>query len=363
MTFAWYLTIRFWRLLTLLACALVLIYIVLDFVNQISMWMNRETEDIIEYYVNYIPHILYLVMPIILMLTVTGVVGGMARHLELAAMKVAGKPILSILKPVWISCLLVALTMYWFNDQILPDANHKRLELAQPKTKKKKNKRLKVKRKLVLVAENEVTWYMRQYSSKSMRATGVVIMKMQEGIIKKRLDAEKLFWQTDKNTGESFWRAKNARIREWNQGEMKLNFYTELDLQGWPTEEPDDFISARFSPEEMSGSMVQARIETLRRAGEDTKSWETQWHFKIAGPFMNFIIALIAISLSHHVLRGSLTKNFGIGLLIAFSYYVMVRYGLILGENGALNPWLGAWFGNIIFSIVAMVMLVRSIRL
>lgn len=359
MTFALYLTGRFWRLLGLLSFALVLIYIVLDYVNQISMWMNRETEDIVEYYLNYIPNILYLVMPIILMLTVTGVVGGMARHLELAAMKVAGRPILSILKPVWVSCFIVALTMYWFNDQILPDANHRRLELAQPVSKKsKKNKRLKVKRKLVLVAENEVTWYLRQYSAKSLEAKGAVVLQMEDGVVKKRLDAEKMKWDE-----QGFWRASHGKLRFFDQGEMQTETFQHKDLKEWPVQKPDDFISSRFSPDEMSGAMVQERIETLRRAGEDTKSWETQWHFKIAGPFMNFIISIIALSLSHHVLRGSLTKNFGIGLLIAFSYYVLVRYGLILGENGAFSPWLGAWFGNIIFSIVASIMMIRSVRL
>lgn len=359
MTFAWYLTVRFWRLLGLLSFALVLIYIVLDYVNQISIWMNRDTEDAVEYYVNYIPNILYLVMPIILMLTVTGVVGGMARHLELAAMKVAGRPIMSILRPVWISCLMVACIMYWFNDQILPDANHRRLELAQPVTKKsKKNKRLKVKRKLVLVAEGGVTWYMKQYSARSKEARDVVVIQTEDGVVKKRLDVERLRWNK-----KGFWYGQMGKLRQFESGEMHVESFARKDFKDWPHQVPDDFISNRFSPDEMSGAMLDERIQTLRRAGENTQSWETQWHFKIAGPFMNFIIAIIALSLSHHVLRGSLSKNFGVGLLIAFSYYVLVRYGLILGENGALSPWLGAWFGNIIFSIIATVMMVRSVRL
>lgn len=359
MTFPFYLAGRFWRLLLLLTFCVVAIYIVLDFVNQISMWMNRSTEDILDYYLNYIPSIMYLTMPIILMLAVTGVVGGMARHLELAAMKVAGRPILKILAPVWISCFIIALGMYWFNDQVLPDANHKRLELAQPVTKSKKaNKRLKVKRQMVLVGEHNNTWYIRQYSAKTKKARGVVVVQILEGQIEKRLDAESLIWKK-----EGFWLAKEGVIRVMKNGRFEAESFKTRQLKNWPEQKPDDFISSRFSHEEMSGKMLEERIENLRRAGEDTKSWETQWHFKIAGPFMNFIISLIALSLSHHVLRGSLTKNFGIGLLIAFSYYVLVRYGLILGENGALSPWLGAWFGNLVFGAVAMIMTLRSVRL
>ena len=44
-----------------------------------------------------------------------------------------------------------------------------------------------------------------------------------------------------------------------------------------------------------AGIVLAGVLLSPSSAGEDTKSWETQWHFKIAGPFMNFIISLIAM--------------------------------------------------------------------
>jgi lipopolysaccharide export system permease protein len=76
------------------------------------------------------------------------------------------------------------------------------------------------------------------------------------------------------------------------------------------------------------------------------------------------VTLIIALSLSHKYKRGSsLSHQFGIGIILTFSYYIVVRVGLQMGENGILDPWLGAWVGHIIYGTVGLGMLFRSFRL
>ena len=80
--------------------------------------------------------------------------------------------------------------------------------------------------------------------------------------------------------------------------------------------------------------------------------------------WMNLIVLLIGAALCHRYSRsGGLSQKFGVGLLLVFSYYILERIGLKMGENGALSPFLAAWISHFLFAGVACSMLYRSFRL
>ena len=152
--FTRYLLRRFFRLFFLVLFSTLFVYVLLDFVGNIRVWLLREPKDVAEYYLNFIPNIVYLVMPVNLLLAVVGVVGSMARHLEITSMKTAGRSVLRITAPLLVVSVLIAGAMFWANEEILPDANHRRLELAQPPTdQSSKIRREKQKNRAVVVGD------------------------------------------------------------------------------------------------------------------------------------------------------------------------------------------------------------------
>ena len=104
-----YLFSQFWKMFILLLLGWVFVFVILDLVGNMNTWIKRPNSEIMKYYVNYIPHIAWLVMPISVLLTVMTVVGGVARHLELSAMKTAGHSVIKTLYPIFISLLLVTI--------------------------------------------------------------------------------------------------------------------------------------------------------------------------------------------------------------------------------------------------------------
>ena len=48
---------------------------------------------------------------------------------------------------------------------------------------------------------------------------------------------------------------------------------------------------------------------------------------------------------------------------IVFSYYILERIGLKMGENGALTPFMAAWISHYVYALLASIMLYRSFRL
>ncbi len=74
-------------------------------------------------------------------------------------------------------------------------------------------------------------------------------------------------------------------------------------------------------------------------------------------------MVLIGVSIAANTLKTGLTKRFGISLLATFCYFILLRFGLILGENGGLSPVMGAWIGNIVFGLMGMGLFWRIGRL
>ena len=113
---------------------------------------------------------------------------------------------------------------------------------------------------------------------------------------------------------------------------------------------PEDLLDDRVYPDEMSMSELHKRITVLLRNGEPAHALLTHWHFRIASALVNFFMAVMGAALAVNAVRTGLARNFGIALLITFLYYVALRLGLVMGENGSLTPVLAAWFGNLLFA-------------
>jgi lipopolysaccharide export system permease protein len=82
-------------------------------------------------------------------------------------------------------------------------------------------------------------------------------------------------------------------------------------------------------------------------------------HQRLAMPWACFIVTLFGIPAGTRSARQGVL----IGILLAmgffFGFYALGSIGGFLGRKQIIDPWLGAWFSNIVFFISGSVMLVR----
>lgn len=359
MIFGRYLLGNFLRAFVLFLLGWVVVFVVIDFVGNIRMWLQRGMEDAGEYYLNYLPHIVWLIMPLAILLAVISALGNMARHLEISAIQGAGYSPLRLLTPLLLCGLLIVQGMYWVGEEILPDANHRRLELAQPHAERRKNPRIKDRSNFVFIGAERFSLHLRHYAALSKQGRDPLVLIFEDNRLVERFDAKVLRW-----TGES-WELRDGIHRRFRpDAKVVARPFRIQSLLGKVDILPDDLINERQTADEMNRSQIAERIEALARTGEDTRAFRTQWHFKLSGPWVNFLMLVIGAALAHRYTRsGSLSTSFGIGLFVAFSYYVSIKVGLQMGETGVLEPWLGAWLGNLVFGFIAFIMLIRSFRL
>jgi len=359
MKFSFYLLGNFLKSFALISIGSVVVFIIIDFVGNIKMWLSRGMGQVAEYYLNYLPYIIYLVSPVAIMLTAVASVGAMARHLEISAMHGAGRSPFRILLPVLASGLAIAALLLVVGDMILPDANYRRLEITETRIEQRKNPRIKEKNQFVYIGSDHSDWYFRHYNGITKKGDRMSLVLQNNGKPIARYDAKNIEWV------DTSWVLFDGWARFFTiDGGLNAYKFEKMDIGKQTSVMPEDIINERQSHEEMGIRQISRRIEILRRSGEDTKKMETQMHFKYSGPVTALVTLIIALSLSHKYRRGgSLSQQFGIGIIMTFSYYIVIRVGVQMGENGILDPWLGAWLGHIIYGTAGLSMLFRSFRL
>lgn len=414
MKFSRYLVLHFLKMFLLVLLGAVFMFIVIDFVGNIRTWLARDLADARAYYVAYLPYIVYLVTPVALFIGVVASVGNMSRHLEFMAIQQSGRSPFRALIPVFFVGALVTLFSFYLDAEILPDANHSRYKIMEPMSQQRRDPRIRDKRDFVYISGDRTSWFMRSYVGSAKLGRDVVLLIYRDGDLYERFDARRLRWvEPDtvfaKSTGAEkisdatgrkranrrddlanppakrdsakaperkserkiesiepgFWRFEDGYERTFlKDGTVQTRHFVRESLKGKTSLRPEDFLDERQRGDEMDAETILRKIDVQKRSGENTAKLETAYYFKFSGSMMNFIVLLIGAALAHRFNRnGGLSQKFGLGILLVFSYYVVIRIGLKMGENGALYPILGAWIGHIVFAAVAAWVLYRSFRL
>jgi len=125
---------------------------------------------------------------------------------------------------------------------------------------------------------------------------------------------------------------------------------------------PEDMVVSLKGKEEMSYWELRDYIDKVRRQGERVSKYTAELYFKIALPVMNCIVILIGIALTARMGRRGGAVLFGIGLMMTFCYWIMARFALAFAQNGTIPPLAGAWFGNLFFLVIGLVLYRKALR-
>lgn len=334
----------FLGLFLLVFLSAVVVYVVIDFVGNSRDWLTRTPAERTSYYLNYLPYIAYLVCPISLLLAAVFSVGNLARHFELVALRSVGVSVTRIIAPVLWAGLLLSVGMFVLQDRVLPDANEKRYRIQEPGTGMfDAGGDPRERSEYLYTASDGTLLYFQHYSGQLRSGSLVTAMRLKDGAPALRVDARALTW-----SDSAGWLFENGTRRVFAGDSVTAEAFTAWKLPGF-NDPPEDLLDTRVYPDEMSMAELSRRIAVLRRNGEPSHLLRTHWHFRIASALVNLVMAALGALLAVGAVRTGLARNFGLGLLVTFLYYVALRIGLVMGEGGGVNPVFAAWFGNILF--------------
>jgi len=297
---------------------------------------------IMQYYVGFIPHIVAMLFPLFVFISVIFFTSKMANLSEFIAILSSGVSLQRILRPYWVGGILLGSILWYANAYIIPKANTIRTTFEAKYTK------------IALPQTTNGGIYMRtdsfsyagmRYYDTTSKAGGNLFMETISGNqVIYNLRADNFTWDTSKRK----WKLNGVVERRLNGLTEDVSFEYEVfkKLPFLPSElKRDEFLQARMiSPD------LQRRIQKERLRGSETvKELEMENAHRTATPVAVVLLTLIGAILACRKIRGGSGVHLAMGIIICAVFILADRFSTIFSTKGDLDPYLAAWIPNVIF--------------
>jgi lipopolysaccharide export system permease protein len=124
---------------------------------------------------------------------------------------------------------------------------------------------------------------------------------------------------------------------------------------------PADFFKTMNLKESMTTPQLNAFVERQTLAGDEkVVFFEVEKHRRTAEAFSAFIFTLIGASIGSRKVRGGTGLNLVIGIGIALVYILIMKFSITFATNASLPPLVATWIPNLVFGVIALVILRRA---
>jgi lipopolysaccharide export system permease protein len=325
------------------------IVIIFDISEKIDDFVSKEAPlkaVIFDYYVNFVPYFMNMFSPLFVFITVIFFTSKMAADSEIIAILSCGVSFHRMMRPYIFSAAVIALFSLWLNLFIIPDANKTRLDFE---TQYIKNRYKSVGRNVhYQLAPGEFV-YAESFSKWNNTAYKFTLEKIVDNKLVSKLSAETAVYDTLTNS----WTLKKYFIREYNEdltdrirSGRQLDTVIDLSVK--------DFYMTEKTVETLDYKELNELIATQQLRGDaNVKFALIEKNTRFALPFSAFILTIMGVALSSKKRRGGIGWNIGIGIALAFTYILFLRFSQMFVHAGTLPPFIALWIPNIVFSIIA----------
>ncbi len=366
-----------------------------------------DLNTIMELFALSLPYMIALSIPMAVLVATILAFGRMTVDRETIAMKSSGINLYRMLGPLLVTALLLTGVMVWFNHYFLPNANHKLKNLTvkiayyRPMTIIKPNEFTTLSEYTIYVKENEnnelrdVLIYDRSQTKlpRTIAAESGEVVQLDNGNslqiilhngeMHERNEREPGKYQlrkfetfsvyvrdltTNLNFAESAYRSDRemtyvqltAAITA-KEGELKDkrqeigNLQNRLDLLAG---QPKDYASS--VEQRRLGIMKTSAEDAERQIDESLRSLQVEYHKKFSLSFAIIIFVLVGIPLGLMTRTSGIGTAFSVSSVIFLIYYVALTGGEELADRALMSPFLSMWISNIIFMILAAILIYLS---
>lgn len=331
---------------------ILMIVIVFDISERMEDFLDKRpplNEIVFDFYLNYVIFIANLFSPLFTFIAVIYFTSRMAYRSEIIAILGSGIGFNRLLFPYLLSAGLLASLSLYLNHFVLPESNKTRLAFEEKYLRNRfENRDKNIHRKL----DSETFYFFSGYDSYSNIGYNFSLEKIKEGRRYYYLKGDRLKW----DSVQQRWSLENYFLR-------KIDGLKETVAKGALLDttfafHPSEFTTRENKIEAMTTPVLNEFIEQERQKGSNRiPFYEVEQHWRSSYPFATFVLTLIGASVASRKVRGGIGWQLGMGLGISFCYILFMRISTTFATNGSLLPFIAVWLPNLIFSLVALVML------
>jgi lipopolysaccharide export system permease protein len=273
----------------------------------------------------------------------------MASNTEIVAILSSGISYNRMLRPYFYSAIILAILSFYLANFVIPHTNQKRRAFADVYLQNlSKNKDENIHLQI-----NPGTFvYMESFNLKTYSGVRFTMERFKGNKLEYKLMADRIIWDTLTN----HWIIDNYTVRTIDGMREKITQGKHLDtaLNLLPAE----LYIKKENYEEMTFGELERYIQKEKLKGEkEIVFYDMEKYNRLASPFSMLVMTLIGVSLSSRKLRGGIGMHLGLGILLAFSYILLMRVSTVFATFGNLPPSIAAWIPNLIFLVIGLILL------
>ncbi len=326
---------------------------------------SADVGTIARVFLNLLPSILAVTVPMAFLLGVLLAFGRMASDSEIVALRAVGVSPMRLLVPVMMLAAAMTGVTFYINAVALPRANQAHRELVFSLVVAKARTDVKPRTFTDNLLPGQMMLYVQDIEPDTGRWRNLLIHDTRDVREQKLILAR---------TGELVVDRDRQSVRiELGPGNQHTFFPSEpleynrtaFGSMGWDLP-VDEFFPNRNKlllskgDREMTLPELRSKIKELRSAGRPRLEWgrfAVEWHKKFAIPAACLVFGLLGLALSLGSKKEARSSAFALSIAVIFVYYVLIRLGEQAGDTGAMTPAMSMWGANVVLGAVALALL------
>ncbi len=315
--------------------------------NEMFIGYRVTTQVLVQLLLDQIPYLWMDVFPAATLFGLILALGRLIRERELDVIQISGLGFFRTMFPVFAGVLILCIGAFWWNDLVVPAANHHFEE--EVRRLSNQNDLPFIRENVVFKAPQNRFIYINRVDHRQGKVLGIMIIE-------------------SKGTGQwpsvitANWGQVRRGVWELNDGvvhhmDSKGAISAELAFKKMQLKMTGDFstiIGEEKKPSEMRASELKKLAETYINNPE----YSVYYYSKFADPLSPLVFTLLAIPLTILTKRNA---HWWLGMLICFliilGYYAIQVVGRTLGIQGFIFAWVAAWAPNITFLTSGVILL------
>jgi lipopolysaccharide export system permease protein len=341
---------------------LCVLFVIVHLLENLDSFLDKKTplRIIGIFYLNYLPQIIKLILPIAMLLSSLFTMGRFSNLNELTAMKAGGMSLYRIMLPVLLFGVVVSAAQMYFDAWVVPRANRLKASIEQQYLGKG---RTETSLYNVYVRDTPVrNLLVRYYDDMSKTGSNFTLEEYtaeDRPRIVRRVDALSFSYDTVR----SVWKLANATEHTFPtplttpEAHPLTRFMTSYDLKTNTT--PRDLMQLQRNTDELTFPELSTYIDVSERGGRDVRQQRVKYFGEYMLPLANFIVMLFGMPISAGQRKGGLALEITTAMAIAFVYIAGISIGQTIGSSSDVHPALAAAFPHLAFLIAGIVNVLR----
>jgi len=352
----WYILKRYLLTFAMMILLFIPIGITVHLAEKIGKILEREVPfgEVMLYLLDFTIHFAYLLFPLFLFLSVIWFTSKLANNTEVVAFLSSGVSFSRFLRPYIFGGIIVASLSIVLGLYLAPRASQGFNDFGYKYLKGRQNNGNK--KLLKQINDNEII-YVSSFDAKRSQGLNFTLEHFEEGKMTYKLSASSIRYIAK----DSAYTLRNYQKRIITDNEdIIINRRKKDTLFSFELEDlvPDDYIAETLPYLELKRFIEREE----KRGSSNIGRYKLELYRKWSLPVSVFILTIIAVAVSSIKRRGGMGVNLAFGICIAMIFVFFDKIFGTMASQSDFSPLIAVWFPNIIFGILAVILLYNAKR-